>query len=114
LNIVNVWSKKTQEEALKVGKFSAKIVTTKALIADLVSEKLAKQSEIADLQEQIDQIIADDIAVAATDPTVLVAAQEAAVETAKLEQEGRQRNLVIAGVVLIILVIGTIVVIRST
>ncbi len=112
-NEVNQWTKRTEEQIANKKEFATKAKVTQDLLDNLTAEKIAKQSEIQDIQDQIDQIIADDIAVAATDPTVLVATEEAKSELAKLEAEGKQRNLVILGVLVVIVIIGSIVALKS-
>lgn len=111
--IVSYWLAETKKQINNRVKFEALVTVAKNLVSDLVSEKLAKQSEIKNLQEQIDQIISDDIAIAATDPAVLVAAQESNTAIAALEEEGKQRNSIIIGVIVIVIVIGSIITLRS-
>lgn len=108
-----MWQDKRIDVTAKIKLYNSKIPGAEKIIDDLTAEKLAKQSEIQDIQDQIDQIIEDDIALAATDPDVLIAAEKGKTELSKLKEEGKQRNLVILGVIVAVIIIGSIIALKS-
>ncbi len=112
-NEVDQWKVRLATASADLKSFKNKKNDASNIVADLTAEKLSKQSEIADLQSQIDDIIANDIKIAATDPMVLAAAEESKADIAKIEEEGKQRNLVILGILVIIVVFGSIILFRK-
>ncbi len=113
------WIQESKEQAnqavITKGKkegFATEIIKWKNIIATATAKKAGLQSDIADIQDQIDQIIKDDTEAIKADPDVLIAEAEAESELAQLEEEGRQRNTIIIGIIVAVVIIGSIIALR--
>lgn len=114
------WDDLWNHFAAQQGGFLAILNGKKKTLSDSKSQlaglKTSKNTRIQEREDTMDaksdliKSIADaNVAEAASDPDVVIAVTEAEVELQALKEEGKQKQLVIGGVVAVILVIGSIV-----